>query len=738
MAKLGTQIENPTVLGLRRTWRYAGTPSDGAAGTLYNVADIGDLLIDTTGKKLYQNRGTKASPTWTEVTGSGVAIDTVVGNMAANGTSTANAIGLGPLAAPVDHVHKIGTHDHSDATKGSAIVLAALGAGIFTADATGRAKFATNFLDATKLADIIAIDAMTNAFLVAKVADDALDSAFCDAAFAANAFAATVAGRAPFADGIWPAAKLATDAVETLKIKDLNVTTAKLAVGIISADAPGRALFAAGVFDAATVLSAFGTDSFDATACADVFADNAIPSGKVNWSYGGVGDIVTIVPDASAATGSGAGVARIDHTHAIACATPSGSHIADAANAEGSSNSFARADHVHNIATVAPSGDCAPDAINTEGTADTFVRSDHVHAMPCAAPSAGLAAADAEGNAVSFARSNHVHKAILANQVYFLGRNAAATADINMIKINASDLVEFGANLAATTLGATLTAAAQQISFSTGNITFSGAGYVAIGVTPAAAGAGLRVPNNTYAVYARNAANLADVSAIKINASDLVEFGASLAATTMAGQLSMAGQALDFTTGYIEFGTSPAAAGALRQENNVGIWSARNQAGAGDVVGWKVNAENDYEAAADVNLGGNSLLGGTAANADLNLVATSHATKTTSYIIPGQMIDATVNSLAVRVKAGAIGDAETAQTDLNGEVGIDGTNGRWYFRYGAAWHYCAITAGVQIPKEELNCPKCGKLMKIGDRVEATIDEAMSDGALHALWCHAKC
>lgn len=62
-----SEIQNPNVLGLRRTWRYAGTPTDGAAGTLYDRADPGDLLIDTTSKKLYQNINTKASPTWSEL-----------------------------------------------------------------------------------------------------------------------------------------------------------------------------------------------------------------------------------------------------------------------------------------------------------------------------------------------------------------------------------------------------------------------------------------------------------------------------------------------------------------------------------------------------------------------------------------------------------------------------------------------------------------------------------------------
>lgn len=107
----------PTIeSSLRRVWTYAGTPANGT--TYANQAEPGDLCIDTTNKKLYQNTNTKASPTWTERAAAGADLDIDVANMAATGTSTANALGTGTTAAPIDHVHKIGTHDHSDDTKG--------------------------------------------------------------------------------------------------------------------------------------------------------------------------------------------------------------------------------------------------------------------------------------------------------------------------------------------------------------------------------------------------------------------------------------------------------------------------------------------------------------------------------------------------------------------------------------------------------------------------------------------
>jgi hypothetical protein len=59
------------------------------------------------------------------------------------------------------------------------------------------------------------------------------------AAFAANTFTADAAGRLPFADGFLNAAKLASDAVETAKILDANVTAGKLAATL---DISGKTL----------------------------------------------------------------------------------------------------------------------------------------------------------------------------------------------------------------------------------------------------------------------------------------------------------------------------------------------------------------------------------------------------------------------------------------------------------------------------------------------------------------
>jgi len=85
------------------------------------------------------------------------------------------------------------------------------------------------------------------------------------------------------------AAMLASNAVETAKIKDANVTTAKLAAGVISADAAGRALFAAGVFDVDTALAAFGANSIAAAFLLDAIADGAFAADAATRALFGSG-----------------------------------------------------------------------------------------------------------------------------------------------------------------------------------------------------------------------------------------------------------------------------------------------------------------------------------------------------------------------------------------------------------------------------------------------------------------
>ena len=835
------EIQAAESIGLRRTWRNAGIPSGGPTGTLAAVADAGDLLIDVNNKTLYQNTGSKASPTWTEKAASGAALATNVNEMETNGTGTANVLGIASTAAPINHVHLIGTHDHSDNTKGDSIVLAALGAGIFTAGVDARALFATNFLDATKLADFIENDAMTNAFLKAKVNDDAMDNAFLDAALASEAFAADAGSRAAFASGIWTATYLATDSVGTAKILNLNVTSEKCEVGLLSADVTGRALMTDGFFTATEVLGKFGTDSFDATACADVFADNAIPSGKVNWSYGGSSDISTITGDAGKATGSSPTVARIDHVHAIVCGAPTGSHVPDSSNVEGSSNEFTRVDHIHALVVGTPA-DGSLAATNAEGSASTFTRSDHAHKAILLddvsfnfgagsdieilmSTANDIGGAGREDLVFALSDLNHALHIVdvaakatdfnvgdASHPTIYIHSDTTPITDYMLMYHDGADAIidSMGGNLLLKDTGVELVSFAPtktffnepgadidfQISSNDVALMFvldGGLNVFALGVA-ANAEAFVKISNPAktlataaewsivHVVPAGATTTVADgstydyLATMYLEEPNIVKGGADvltiastlyilnapseasanyalyiasgdtgLQALTTAGLITADGgidmttQILDFTSGYIEFGTTPAQAGDIRQEKDTPIWTTRNNAGNGDISGWKVNTTDDYEAAADVNLAGSKLYGATAANGNLTLSATIHGTVTTAYIVAENMIDATAGSIAIHQNSGAVGDDTGTQTSINGELVIDDSNNRIYWRQsGPVWKFVNADAGIQVPIDELDCPKCGKLMKIGDELTVEADSHMPDGALHALWCHAKC
>jgi len=114
---LGTQIESPNVVGLRRSWRNAGDPVDGTSGTKVGVADPGDILIDITNKKIYVNTNTQASPTWSQIPTAGVAFTgdiTMTGDLDFSGANTTHAInfdaatlsktliGAGSYSSPMD------------------------------------------------------------------------------------------------------------------------------------------------------------------------------------------------------------------------------------------------------------------------------------------------------------------------------------------------------------------------------------------------------------------------------------------------------------------------------------------------------------------------------------------------------------------------------------------------------------------------------------------------------------
>lgn len=134
------------------------------------------------------------------------------------------AVASGTVTIKVLHTPSPGTGTLGDGT----ITAAKLANNALAADGAGRAKMQAAFFGAGVAASAAHFAAAfwTNA-LVAKFAD--------------GLFAADAGSRAKFTDGIW--------------------TTAKLAAGVLSADAPGRALVGTGWLDVATALAAFGTDT---------------------------------------------------------------------------------------------------------------------------------------------------------------------------------------------------------------------------------------------------------------------------------------------------------------------------------------------------------------------------------------------------------------------------------------------------------------------------------------------
>lgn len=118
------------------------------------------------------------------------------------------------------------------------------------------------------------------------------------------------------------------------------------------------------------------------------------------------GTISTVNGGDAAVEGSGAGLSRRDHQHAVATGAPGTVSVGDAA-AEGSSSDLARADHTHAVTAPGVPADVTK-AAAAAGAATTVARSDHKHDVTTAA-AVELAEANAEGSATTLARSDHTH-----------------------------------------------------------------------------------------------------------------------------------------------------------------------------------------------------------------------------------------------------------------------------------------------------------------------------------------
>lgn len=135
---------------------------------------------------------------------------------------------------------------------------------------------------------------------------------------------------------------------------------------------------------------------------------NPIQAKQVNTTDG---TISTVNAGDTSTEGTGKGLSRRDHEHAVATGGATDEIGADNTAAEGSSTNLAREDHVHEVDTTTGSistvnaGDSA-----AEGSANGISRRDHQHAVATAAPSTVSGATNSEGSSSSLARADHGHR----------------------------------------------------------------------------------------------------------------------------------------------------------------------------------------------------------------------------------------------------------------------------------------------------------------------------------------
>lgn len=676
---------NKIEASLRRAWRIGSAPVNGT--TLAAIADIGDLLIrnDAGNAALFQNTNTKASPTWTQIVG-GVTLG-ATGAMAAAGTSTANAAGNGTTASPINHVHAIGDHDHSAATKGNAVAMGLVGSmaasGTSTANAAGTGTLPAAIDHVHKVGDH-------------DHSDNTKGNTIVLAAIGASMFTADAAGRGKFANGFVNTALLLDGLLSANAAGQ-----AKMAAGFLSADATGRAFFAAGIFNAATCATVFAANSFDATACANAFADNAIPGSKVNWSYGATAS--TITPDDSASAGTAATVSRSDHVHANTCGAPADGSLA-AANAEGVAVNFARQDHAHRavllnsveiefgttydavmgwevgdisnptlVIGLADANQALHISDKTAIVTDWNVGADthpslYIHSDTTPATdylklyhNATDGIVDSVGGDLVLMAGSAERVSIESGIVTFNDGSADVDYKVEANGIEFAVYVDGGKDALVLGSNTDTSSADQLITVSraartaTATVNYydlaiqpAGAVTVPAGVTAIVASMYLAEPNITATGTVTAAATLyiagapteggTSNNAIHVAAGTCLMQGATFGGTVVLGaqQLSLSTGNVTFSgAGYIAMGANPSASGYIRLLNT-GVIAWRNAANNADISALQVDANDDVTVGADLQMGGNTVLGATGAAGDLTLSSTLNATKGCVTIPDGQ------------------------------------------------------------------------------------------------------
>jgi len=543
----GTNESTNTIEGsLRRVWRNAGVPTNGAAGTYVNVCAKGDLLIDTTNAKLYQNTNTSASPTWTERAASGATIG-VVGDMAAAGTAAANSAGIETTAAAIDHVHALGAHDHSGATAGGD-----LGA------VSGTSLTLTGDLEADNI-----------------TATGTITGTIASASWATPTFTGTTIFNGPSTVN----ADMTFGAEETLTLTGkADTTIVTLTAGDIV------------VTDGALSITNAGDTS------AILTLDNS--SGNIADNAG----ILTI--DAGGNSASGSNMIRL---------APTGTPVEGSIGIE-----FVGAGKVMQ-------------ALNIDG--------DSVTNSLCLINGGGNIA-DNQGALKVTADGTIANGGAIVN---ITGSTAAsATAYGLIINCNAN-------NLEALSVEAGLAKFAERVDFASGAAATPSIAFTADTDT------GLFWAD-TYIGASVGGALVAQIAATGLTLN-----------TDLDLTLQGAGYLTIGATGYAAIGTNPAGAGAVRLAN-AAIIGWRNAANDGDISALAVNAADDIDVGADLQMQGNTVYGNDAEDGNLVLSSTLHATKGFVGIPTGEeglKIGGTAD------RAGAVGD--NALHIFNGAAAPAGT-----------------------------------------------------------------
>lgn len=131
----------------------------------------------------------------------------------------------------------------------------------------------------------------------------------------------------------------------------------------------------------------------------------------------------------------------------------------------------------------------------------------------------------------------------LDNATWLLARNAANSANVNLLRLNASNVVEFGAAGSSLSILASLSnnvALLGRNAAGTGDVTIlkvNASDIIELGASGTRLSPLSPITNNT-ALGFRNAANSATVSALLLNASDYFEFGAAATRVTISSPLT--------------------------------------------------------------------------------------------------------------------------------------------------------------------------------------------------------